>query len=174
MWLIPHSVKPKGLSRLYTHTLTPFSAQAFRNHKIVDVFHRPGECDLTVNVDFAYLAEAVADLGMQQPNLLPLHRLIILVHIFTWMIPNATQYVAVTYHGLLSQATFLQRMGLQMRVEALQESARSEDRKKEIATAAQRLIDLTGMGSQYQVMGLSGKHTRELWTIEEKWPFVAS
>ena len=37
--------------------------QAFKNHQIVDVFHRPGECDLTVNVDFSYLAEAAADLG---------------------------------------------------------------------------------------------------------------
>ncbi len=37
--------------------------QAFKNHKLVDVFHRPGECDLTVNVDFSYLAEAAADLG---------------------------------------------------------------------------------------------------------------
>lgn len=38
--------------------------QAFKDHKIVDVFHRPGECDLTVNVDFAYLREAAADLGV--------------------------------------------------------------------------------------------------------------
>lgn len=37
--------------------------QAFKNHQIVDVFHRPGECDLTANVDFSYLAEAAADLG---------------------------------------------------------------------------------------------------------------
>lgn len=39
------------------------SFRAFKDHKIVDVFHRPGECDLTVNVDFAYLKEATADLG---------------------------------------------------------------------------------------------------------------
>lgn len=30
---------------------------------MVDVFHRPGECDLTADVDFGYLKEAVADLG---------------------------------------------------------------------------------------------------------------
>lgn len=39
--------------------------QAFKDHKIVDVFHRPGECDLTANVDFAYLKESLADLGAQ-------------------------------------------------------------------------------------------------------------
>lgn len=37
--------------------------QAFRNHKIVDVFHEPGNSDLTANVDFAYLKEAMGDLG---------------------------------------------------------------------------------------------------------------
>ncbi|PSS36776.1 hypothetical protein PHLCEN_2v1407 [Hermanssonia centrifuga] len=40
------------------------SFRAFKDHKIVDVFHRPGECDLTTNVDFAYLKDAIADLGM--------------------------------------------------------------------------------------------------------------
>jgi NADH dehydrogenase [ubiquinone] 1 alpha subcomplex assembly factor 7 len=28
------------------------------------VFHRPGECDLTTNVDFGYLAEALAERAM--------------------------------------------------------------------------------------------------------------
>jgi len=39
------------------------SFRAFKNHRIVDIFHRPGECDLTANVDFAYLKEAFADLA---------------------------------------------------------------------------------------------------------------
>jgi len=37
------------------------SFRAFKNHKLVDVFYQPGECDLTVNVDFAFLKEAVSD-----------------------------------------------------------------------------------------------------------------
>jgi NADH dehydrogenase [ubiquinone] 1 alpha subcomplex assembly factor 7 len=37
--------------------------QAFQRHKIVDVFHQPGMCDLTANVDFAYLKEALATAG---------------------------------------------------------------------------------------------------------------
>jgi len=39
------------------------SFRAFRNHEIVDIFHKPGLCDLTANVDFAYLKEAMSDLG---------------------------------------------------------------------------------------------------------------
>ncbi|KAJ6561910.1 S-adenosyl-L-methionine-dependent methyltransferase [Mycena capillaripes] len=38
------------------------SFRGFKTHSIVDVFHAPGECDLTANVDFAYLKEAVKDL----------------------------------------------------------------------------------------------------------------
>ncbi|KDN48720.1 hypothetical protein RSAG8_02707, partial [Rhizoctonia solani AG-8 WAC10335] len=34
------------------------SFRAFQKHKLVDVFHQPGLCDLTANVDFAYLKEA--------------------------------------------------------------------------------------------------------------------
>ncbi|KAJ3781358.1 S-adenosyl-L-methionine-dependent methyltransferase [Lentinula aff. detonsa] len=38
------------------------SRRGFKNHQIMDVFHRPGECDLTANVDFAYLKESMQDL----------------------------------------------------------------------------------------------------------------
>ncbi|KAF8968058.1 S-adenosyl-L-methionine-dependent methyltransferase [Flammula alnicola] len=39
-----------------------YSFRAFKSHNIVDVFHEPGNCDLTANVDFAYLKEAMGDL----------------------------------------------------------------------------------------------------------------
>lgn len=38
------------------------SLRAFKQHKIVDVFCSPGECDITTNVDFALLKESMADL----------------------------------------------------------------------------------------------------------------
>ncbi|KAJ3935580.1 MAG: S-adenosyl-L-methionine-dependent methyltransferase [Lentinula lateritia] len=38
------------------------SRRGFKDHDVVDIFHRPGECDLTANVDFAYLKEAMKDL----------------------------------------------------------------------------------------------------------------
>ncbi|PIL35374.1 hypothetical protein GSI_02100 [Ganoderma sinense ZZ0214-1] len=117
------------------------SFRAFKNHQIVDVFHRPGECDLTVNVDFSYLAEAAADLA--------------------------------TSHGPIPQADFLQRMGLEARVNALKASAKDEGRRKQIEDAAKRLVDRTGMGTQYQVMALTGKRAAEP-ADEEKWPFVAA
>jgi NADH dehydrogenase [ubiquinone] 1 alpha subcomplex assembly factor 7 len=48
---------------IFTFTHVRFCRQAFKDHKIVDIFQHPGECDLTANVDFAYLMEAVADIG---------------------------------------------------------------------------------------------------------------
>lgn len=44
-------------------SLTPLDDQAFKDHEIVDVFHRPGECDVTANVDFGLLKEVLSDLG---------------------------------------------------------------------------------------------------------------
>ncbi|KAF5342280.1 hypothetical protein D9611_001827 [Ephemerocybe angulata] len=38
------------------------SFRAFKEHRMVDPFHLPGECDLTANVDFAYLQEAMSGL----------------------------------------------------------------------------------------------------------------
>ena len=37
--------------------------QAFKQHKIVDVFEEPGTADLTANVDFEYLKESLAGSG---------------------------------------------------------------------------------------------------------------
>jgi len=106
------------------------SFRAFKNHRIVDVFYRPGGSDLTTNVDFGYLKEALS------PNAFPL--------------------------GPLDQATFLLRMGLQERVQNLQKSVGNPDRSQSIASAAHRLVDPTGMGSQYKVLGVTGYKNAEL------------
>ena len=74
-------------------------------------------------------------------------------------------------HGPLSQAAFLTRMGLQLRVDALKRAARDEERKKEIETAAERLVDPTGMGHQYQFLAVTGTTQAQL-TAEQTWPFV--
>ena len=72
-------------------------------------------------------------------------------------------------HGPISQADFLTRMGIDVRVEALKTQA-SPERGSEIEKAARRLTDLTGMGKQYQVMGFTSKPIPE----EENgpWPFI--
>jgi len=73
----------------------------------------------------------------------------------------------VVTHGSLSQAEFLNKMGIEVRVEALKKSASGEDRKTEIDKAAKRLVDLNGMGKQYRVLGVSSSEDPA-----EVWPFV--
>ncbi|ETW83288.1 hypothetical protein HETIRDRAFT_316531 [Heterobasidion irregulare TC 32-1] len=109
------------------------SFRAFKDHKIVDPFHLPGKCDLTANVDFAYLKEAMSGVA--------------------------------TVHGPLTQNAFLTRMGLDARVAALQRSAQTDERRQEIGSAAKRLVDLTGMGKEYMVLGVTS-------TEGQVWPFV--
>ena len=65
------------------------------------------------------------------------------------------------------------RMGLPARVDALKRTAKSEERAADIEKAANRLVDKTGMGSQYQVMGVVGKRKDEAGVrADERWPFV--
>ena len=128
----------------------------------MDTFHRPGECDLTTNVDFAYLKEAIADLGAYTISAaLYVH---FLIELFA---PTAVA------HGPIPQAAFLERMHIQARVDALKKAATNEQRKADIERAAKRLVDRTGMGSQYQFMAVTGtKHLQPPPTDEQMWPFV--
>ncbi|KAI0067246.1 DUF185-domain-containing protein [Artomyces pyxidatus] len=113
------------------------SFRAFKDHKIVDPFLLPGQCDLTANVDFAYVKEA--------------------------MVGTATA------HGPLTQHAFLTNMGLNMRLEALVRAAPTEGRKQALQSAARRLVDLTGMGKEYQFLGITGgAHDKET----DVWPFT--
>ncbi|EGN98843.1 hypothetical protein SERLA73DRAFT_55110, partial [Serpula lacrymans var. lacrymans S7.3] len=112
---------------------------AFKNHKIVDIFHRPGECDITANVDFAFLKDTMSDI--------------------------------VTTHGPIPQSTFLARLGMQLRIDALVRAAKSPERRETIEQAAKRLIDPLGMGSQYQFLGITNKMEGEK-SNEGVWPFI--
>ncbi|KAG8213262.1 S-adenosyl-L-methionine-dependent methyltransferase [Butyriboletus roseoflavus] len=111
------------------------SLRAFKEHEIVDVFHRPGECDVTANVDFALLKEVLSDL--------------------------------VTPHGTLSQGTFLNQVGVQLRADRLIKAAPTEERKTAIAESVNRLVEPLGMGGQYAVLGVTGTPKEEA-----VWPFL--
>lgn len=62
-------------------------------------------------------------------------------------------------------------MGIMARVEALVKAAKDEDRKKDIAGSAERLVSLVGMGNQYKIMGISGLRESRLGA-ETRWPFL--
>ncbi|KAG8860728.1 hypothetical protein FRB91_001431 [Serendipita sp. 411] len=134
------------------------SFRGFRNHEITDPFHQPGNSDLTANVDFATLKDAVED------------------------------FSNVCVHGAISQARFLVSMGLEARVAGLMRAAVAEEGRlssssspspsvmsKEVTTTttmmmgkrrsemiregAMKLVDEgpVGMGKTFQVMALSSE-----------------
>lgn len=57
--------------------------------------------------------------------------------------------------GPIPQSMFLLRLGLEARLRKLIDTATTLERKDDIRKGATRLIDPLGMGSQYQVMGIS-------------------
>ena len=114
------------------------------------MFHRPGECDVTANVDFALLKEVLSDLGQSLSS-------------------RACQTLTlrlVTPHGTLSQGTFLNKVGVQLRADRLIRAAPTEERKTAIAESVNRLVDPLGMGGQYAVLGVTGTPKEEA-----VWPF---
>lgn len=67
---------------------------------------------------------------------------------------------------------------MNLRVEALKRAAKTEERKAAIEKAAKRLVDLTGMGKEYQVLGMTAAARRgvgdapRVQEVEEVWPFI--
>ncbi|KAH9167860.1 DUF185-domain-containing protein [Lactarius sanguifluus] len=137
------------------------SFRAFKGHALADPFDRPGQADLTANVDFAYLAEALKGTGYVL--LRSLHNKIELIRL---------KKKTAMAHGPLSQRAFLLRMGIGMRVGTLQRAAASPARADALTEAAVRLVDPAGMGREYKVMGVTGGATAAA-DADWVWPFVA-
>ena len=69
----------------------------------------------------------------------------------------------------MTQGAFLDKMGLILRVSML--SRNNASRAESIRKAARRLVDMSGMGQQYKVLGLTGGD----WVKSNEqgiWPFV--
>jgi len=63
-------------------------------------------------------------------------------------------------------------MGIQIRVDALVRAAQTEERKNAIGEAAKRLVDRTGMGREYQVLGIISDKYKLAGDSESVWPFM--
>jgi len=74
-------------------------------------------------------------------------------------IRGALEAGGATTHPLATQQSFLLHLGLQPRLETLLRSAPSEERKREIEKAAERLVEggKVGMGETFKVMGITSK-----------------
>ncbi|KAI8818400.1 S-adenosyl-L-methionine-dependent methyltransferase [Fimicolochytrium jonesii] len=98
------------------------SLRGIRNHKFTDVLSKPGEADLSADVDFSFLRES-------------------------------THGIAAA-HGPITQSTFLRAMGIAPRMNMLLQNADAKTRK-ELATAFDRLVSPSQMGTVYKVMAIT-------------------
>jgi NADH dehydrogenase [ubiquinone] 1 alpha subcomplex assembly factor 7 len=73
----------------------------------------------------------------------------------------------VRTHGPLEQSEFLKRMGIDLRVEMLKRGTERE-RWELIESGAKRLVDRSGMGREYVVLGITGGGG----VRGEEWPFL--
>lgn len=104
------------------------SLRGIRQHKIVNPFSAPGLVDLSADVDFTAIAEA-ATLASD----------------------------GVEVHGPISQADFLELMGIKERAAALAKNAgENKDVAEAINKAVQRLVDRgpSGMGKVYKALAI--------------------
>jgi len=62
-------------------------------------------------------------------------------------------------------------MSIKARVKGLARNAKSDERRKVIQDAANRLVDRSGMGTEYKVLGLTSHRETP---HEHVWPFRAS
>ncbi|KAI8883568.1 DUF185-domain-containing protein [Backusella circina FSU 941] len=99
--------------------------RAIKNHKIIHPMSDPGSADLSADVDFAFLKEAIAK-GSD-----------------------------VTTYGPITQAKFLQSLGIQARVEQLFRNAKSKQSRKTLLDGAERLMNPEEMGRIYKVLAFA-------------------
>ena len=66
-------------------------------------------------------------------------------------------------------------MNMEARIGKLILETKEKERRLAIVAAARRLVDPTGMGKQYKVLGITGTGGRKSAEEEsEVWPFVTS
>lgn len=126
----PKKATPSGAALIVdygpSNTIPINSIRGIREHHRCSPFQRPGEVDLSADVDF----EAVADAALEGSE-------------------------GVEVHGPVEQAYWLRAMGGEARLEALRGKGTDEVRKK-IQSGWNRLVDRgpDGMGKIYKVMGI--------------------
>lgn len=95
------------------------------NHKIVSPFEKPGQVDLSVDVDFAGLAA------------------------------ESRKTQGIYTHGPVTQGDWLHALGIGARATVLAKNAKTEEGKKQIGKDYQRLTEAGAMGRSYKVMAIT-------------------
>ena len=108
------------------------SLKAIKDHKFVDALHAPGKTDLSVDVDFSAIRQAVEEQGSGSDN-------------------------KAMLHGPVTQASLLHSLGIRTRLESLLQHA-SEEQKESLLAGFRRLVDSAehgGMGDKYMAVAIT-------------------
>lgn len=125
------SCPPSGAALIIDYgpasTIPINSLRGIRAHRRVSPFTRPGEVDISADVDFTALAEAAI---------------------------NASEHVEV--YGPVEQGAWLSQMGVKERAQQLLLGIKDEGKRKEMELGWKRLIDSgpAGMGKVYKVLAV--------------------
>lgn len=125
------------------------SFRGFRQHQLVDPLSQPGDTDLTANVDFSRLRTALSEHGASSIRTV------------------GADVSPVTVEPLVTQQRFLSSLGLGDRVERLVERMADEAQADALLSAALRLVDSTGMGTQYKVLAFTAKPAASYTEIKD-------
>ncbi|CAO0793408.1 unnamed protein product [Mucor circinelloides] len=114
--------------------------RAIKDHKIIHPMCDPGSADLSADVDFSFLKQAIQS-GSD-----------------------------ITAYGPITQKDFLQSLGIQARIETLFRNAKTSAARKSLLDGAERLMDPEAMGRIYKVLAFanSAGHSKEPVGFEKK------
>ncbi|KAL7315337.1 hypothetical protein PS15m_006797 [Mucor circinelloides] len=114
--------------------------RAIKDHKIIHPMCDPGSADLSADVDFSFLKQAIQS-GSD-----------------------------ITAYGPITQKEFLQSLGIQARIETLFRNAKTSAARKSLLDGAERLMDPEAMGRIYKVLAFANStgHSKEPVGFEKK------
>jgi NADH dehydrogenase [ubiquinone] 1 alpha subcomplex assembly factor 7 len=122
------------------------SIRAFRKHQQVHFLSRPGQVDVTADVDFAAIRHAINALGGQSQGSGDSGG------------GSSSSVPEVQAFGPTTQGQFLMAMGIQERVIQLIESDHTtEEEAENLFEALKRLVGPEEMGSRYKVLAIARK-----------------
>ncbi|RUP51261.1 putative S-adenosyl-L-methionine-dependent methyltransferase-domain-containing protein [Jimgerdemannia flammicorona] len=113
--------------------------RAIMKHKFMHPMSRPGEADLSADVDFRYLKDAVKE------------------------------FSGATAYGPIYQSHFLHSLGIQERLKTLIQGARGDDRCSVLVSSYKRLVEPLAMGHIYKVMAITPKSSEGVPVAFEEW-----
>ncbi|CEP15734.1 hypothetical protein [Parasitella parasitica] len=105
--------------------------RAIKDHKIIHPMSDPGSADLSADVDFSFLKQAIA---------------------------NGSD---ITAYGPITQKDFLQSLGIQARIEKLFKNAKTSAARNALLDGAERLMDPEAMGRIYKVLAFANDKSLE-------------